>query len=96
MVSYKVNKAGLVDIIGAVGEKNIQGGDQQKLDVYANEIFIQTLINREIVCGIASEENDDFITVQGSDDSHNSKMSYLLIYYYLIPTKMFMIDQPSK
>lgn len=55
VVSYKVNKAGLVDIIGAVGEKNIQGEDQQKLDVYANEIFIQTLINREIVCGIASE-----------------------------------------
>jgi fructose-1,6-bisphosphatase I len=36
------------------------------LDVYANEVFIQTLINREIVCGIASEENDDFITVEGA------------------------------
>ena len=78
VVSYKVNKAGLVDIIGAVGEKNIQGQDQQKLDVYANEIFIQTLINREIVCGIASEENDDFITVQGSDKSNNSKYVVLM------------------
>jgi len=46
VVSYKVNKAGLVDIIGSVGEKNIQGEDQQKLDLYANDIFIQTLINR--------------------------------------------------
>jgi fructose-1,6-bisphosphatase I len=36
------------------------------MDVYANEVFIQTLINREIVCGIASEENDDFITVEGN------------------------------
>ena len=61
VVSYKVNKAGLVDIVGAAGEQNIQGEDQQKLDVYANDVFIQTLINREIVCGIASEENDDFI-----------------------------------
>lgn len=78
VVSYKVNKAGLVDIIGAAGEKNIQGEDQQKLDVYANEIFIQTLINREIVCGIASEENDDFITVQGSDDAHNNKYVVLM------------------
>lgn len=78
VVSYKVNKAGLVDIIGAVGEKNIQGEDQQKLDLYANEIFIQTLINREIVCGIASEENDDFITVQGSDDSHSNKYVVLM------------------
>lgn len=78
VVSYKVNKAGLVDIIGDVGEKNIQGEDQQKLDVYANEIFIQTLINREIVCGIASEENDDFITVQGSDNGNNNKYVVLM------------------
>ena len=73
VVNYQVNQAGLVDIIGAVGEQNIQGEDQQKLDVYANEVFIQTLINREIVCGIASEENDEFITVAGSDKSHNKR-----------------------
>ncbi|MFB0910105.1 MAG: class 1 fructose-bisphosphatase, partial [Flavobacterium sp.] len=78
VVNYKVNKAGLVDIVGDVGEQNIQGEDQQKLDVYANEIFIQTLINREIVCGIASEENDEFITVQGSDNSHNNKYVVLI------------------
>ena len=78
VVNYKVNKAGLVDIIGAVGEQNIQGEDQQKLDVYANEIFIQTLINREIVCGIASEENDEFITVEGSDKGHNNKYVVLM------------------
>ena len=78
VVSYKVNKAGLVDIIGGVGEKNVQGEDQQKLDVYANEVFIQTLINREIVCGIASEENDEFITVQGSDEGNNNKYVLLM------------------
>ena len=78
VVNYKVNKAGLVDIVGAAGEQNIQGEDQQKLDVYANEVFISTLINREIVCGIASEENDDFITVAGSDKSHNNKYVVLM------------------
>lgn len=78
VVSYKVNKAGLVDIVGAAGEQNIQGEDQQKLDVYANEVFIQTLINREIVCGIASEENDDFITVEGTDKCHNNKYVVLM------------------
>jgi fructose-1,6-bisphosphatase I len=78
IVSYKVNKAGLVDIIGAVGEQNIQGEEQQKLDVYANDIFIQTLTNREIVCGIASEENEEFITVEGSDKSHNNKYVVLM------------------
>lgn len=77
VVSYKVNKAGLVDIIGSAGEKNIQGEDQQKLDIYANEIFIRTLINREIVCGIASEENDEFIAVEGTDRSNRNK--YILL-----------------
>ena len=78
VVNYKVNKAGLVDIVGAAGEQNIQGEDQQKLDVFANETFIQTLINREIVCGIASEENDDYITVAGADNSHNNKYVVLM------------------
>jgi fructose-1,6-bisphosphatase I len=68
VVNYKVNKAGLVDIVETLGAEHSRE-DQQKLDVYANEIFIQTLINREIVCGIASEENDEFITVEGSDKS---------------------------
>lgn len=73
MVNHEVNKAGLVDITGAVGEKNVQGEDQQKLDVLANKIFIESLVNREIVCGIASEEEDDFITVEGlrSDNNNN-------------------------
>lgn len=78
VVTYKVSKAGLVDIIGAVGNTNIQGEDQQKLDVYANEVFIQTLINREIVCGIASEENDNFITIKGLDGGHNNKYVVLM------------------
>jgi fructose-1,6-bisphosphatase I len=78
VVNYKVNKAGLVDIVGAVGEQNIQGEDQQKLDVYANDIFMETLINREIVCGIASEENDDFIVIKGKDECHNNKYVVLM------------------
>ena len=78
VVSYKVNKAGLVDIIGAVGEQNIQGEEQQKLDVVADEQFIKAFEYGGEVCGIASEENDDFITVQGSDDSHNNKYVVLM------------------
>lgn len=78
VVNYKVNKAGLVDIVGAAGDQNIQGEDQQKLDVFANDTFIQTLINREIVCGIASEENDEYITVAGGDNGHNNKYVVLM------------------
>ena len=53
VVNHEVNKAGLVDILGGAGDYNVQGENQQKLDVYANQKFIQTLINRNIVCGIA-------------------------------------------
>lgn len=78
VVNHEVNKAGLVDIIGAYGETNIQGEDQQKLDVYANNTFIKTLTNREIVCGIASEENDDFITIAGCKNDHKNKYVVLM------------------
>ncbi|MFY0629747.1 MAG: class 1 fructose-bisphosphatase [Flavobacteriaceae bacterium] len=78
VVNHEVNKAGLVDIIGAAGDTNIQGEDQQKLDVYANDKFIQTLTNRNIVCGIASEEEDDFISINSQDENHQNKYVVLI------------------
>jgi len=78
VVNHEVNKAGLVDIIGAAGDTNIQGEDQQKLDVYANEKFIQTLTKRNIVCGIASEEEDDFIAINSQDENHQNKYVVLI------------------
>lgn len=78
VVNHKVNKAGLVDILGAAGDTNIQGEDQQKLDVFANDVFITTLTNREIVCGIASEEEDDFITIKGRNKKNDNKYVVLI------------------
>ena len=78
IVNYKVNKAGLVDILGAAGDTNIQGEDQQKLDVYANDVFMQTLVNREIVCGIASEEEDTFVTITGKQGTNENKYVMLI------------------
>jgi fructose-1,6-bisphosphatase I len=78
VVNHEVNKAGLVDILGAAGETNIQGEDQQKLDVYANEVFMSTLVNREIVCGIASEEEDEFVIIEGKNRSHDNKYVVLI------------------
>ena len=78
VVNHEVNKAGLVDVLGAAGDTNIQGEDQQKLDVFANEKFIKTLTNREIVCGIASEEEDDFISINSQDENHQNKYVVLI------------------
>lgn len=78
IVNREVNKAGITDIIGKVGKQNIQGEEQQKLDVIANEIFITALSQREVVCGIASEENDDFIQIKCTENAHLSKYVVLI------------------
>jgi len=78
VVNHKVNQAGLVDILGKFGTENIQGEEQQKLDVFANEVFIKTLSQREVVCGIASEENDDFIQLESCMNSEKSKYVVLI------------------
>ena len=78
MVNHEVNKAGLVDIIGAAGDTNVQGEDQQKLDVYANDLFIKAMTNRNIVCGIASEEEDHFVAINSQDENHQNKYVVLI------------------
>lgn len=59
VISREVNKAGLIDILGYKGKKNIHGEEVQKLDDFANAIFIQTLCHTGHLAGIASEEMDD-------------------------------------
>lgn len=61
MVNKKINKAGLIDIIGSSGEVNVHGENQQKLDVYADEVFISSLISSGECCGVATEENENEI-----------------------------------
>lgn len=62
MVNSKINRAGLVNIIGKSGIVNIQGENQQKLDIYADEVFINALRSSGECCGVATEENQDEIT----------------------------------
>ncbi len=69
IVNREVNKAGLVDILGATGDNNVQNEEVQKLDMYANQEFISALSVSGLCCGIASEENDDFISI----DKPNAK-----------------------
>lgn len=71
IVNREVNKAGIADILGKAGNENVQGEEQMKLDVFANNIFIEALSNRNIVCGIASEENEDFIEIKGDSLDNN-------------------------
>jgi len=78
IVSNDVRKAGLVDhILGAQGGQNVQGEEQQKLDVVADEAFIRAFQNGGEVCGIASEENDDFLAFD-SQRAHNA--NYVVLF----------------
>lgn len=65
VIQRDVRRAGLIDnILGEQGSINIQGEEQQKLDVIADEQFIKMLRNSGEVCGIASEENDEFVAFE--------------------------------
>jgi len=58
-VNREVNQAGLVDILGKAGSENVQGEQQQKLDIFADETFTNELRVSGECCGVASEENQD-------------------------------------
>ncbi|MCC7504077.1 MAG: fructose-1,6-bisphosphatase, partial [Saprospiraceae bacterium] len=73
IINREVNKAGLVNILGASDSgENTSGDMQQKLDVYANDKLIECLKNSGECCALASEENKDIILVPqvGSKKSH--------------------------
>ncbi len=61
IVNREIRIAGLADINGLYGATNIQGEQQQKLDVYANNQFINALKHGGQCAAIASEENEDLI-----------------------------------
>ncbi len=61
MVNTKIRRAGLVEILGKAGSINVQGETQQKLDIYADEVFIDALLSSGECCGLASEENQSEI-----------------------------------
>ncbi|QXV64268.1 class 1 fructose-bisphosphatase [Mucilaginibacter sp. 21P] len=61
IVNREVNKAGLMDILGHANTVNIQGEEQQKLDIFANEQFISALTSGGECCIVASEETEDII-----------------------------------
>lgn len=63
-VNREVNKAGLVDILGRAGSENVQGEEQQKLDVYADITFMDELRASSECCAVASEENQDIIVFE--------------------------------
>jgi fructose-1,6-bisphosphatase I len=63
MIAREVRRAGLADILGYTGEINVQGEEVKKLDEYANEVIFKALDHTGHLCGMASEEEEDFIPI---------------------------------
>jgi fructose-1,6-bisphosphatase I len=63
VISREVNKAGLVDVLGATGKINVQGEQVQKLDFFANQIIIQRMQHVGELCCMGSEEDPDIIEI---------------------------------
>ncbi len=78
VVSREVNRAGLADILGEVGETNVQGEDVQKLDAYANDHFVRALSDNCHVSAIASEENENLIQTDPDDRNRPGKYAVAL------------------
>ncbi len=68
IISAKVSKAGLSNILGATDETNVSGDVVQKLDVLANELLIQHLSDSGQFFALASEELDEAIFPEKGKD----------------------------
>lgn len=71
-INREVTKAGLVDIFGTSGAENKTGDDQQKLDVYANDMFIESFRAGSEICAVASEELEDIVQLD-SETARNGR-----------------------
>ncbi|SFM67266.1 class 1 fructose-bisphosphatase [Thermodesulforhabdus norvegica] len=63
IIHREVSKAGLVDILGSTGSRNVYGEQVQKLDDFANHTIIRRVMHTGHVCAIASEEDADIVEV---------------------------------
>jgi fructose-1,6-bisphosphatase I len=76
LVWREVSFAGLVDILGLTGDKNIHGEAVKKLDIFANERIIQAMDHGGHLCGMASEESDGIIPIPNK----YPKGKYILVF----------------
>ena len=53
----------LAGVLGAAGQENIQGEDQKKLDIIANDVFIDSLQSSGLLAAVASEEMDEHYAI---------------------------------
>lgn len=76
IIAATVRRAGILHVFGSAGAINIQGEDQQKLDVFANEVLKNSMRHTGRVCVMASEEDEEVITTDG----HGPRGKYAVLF----------------
>lgn len=76
LIAHKMKRAGLADILGQAGNVNVQGEEQQKLDIYADELLFQLNDHTGRLCAMASEEREGMMEIP----EPYQKGSYILVY----------------
>lgn len=75
-ISHLVNQGNINDILGSIGKENVQGEEQQKLDVIANDIFLDNLKRTWNFTAMASEELEYIYSIP----SYYPTGKYLLVF----------------
>jgi fructose-1,6-bisphosphatase I len=72
-LSHEVAQGALIGLLGSAGSGNVQGEVQQKLDIIANDQLMAGVKGCQSLAGLASEEMELPVAVQGTGD-------YLLLF----------------
>ena len=67
-ISDVIRRGALGDVLGSAGSENIQGETQKKLDVIANDVMVDLLAESGVVAGLASEEMEAPVVIDGGAD----------------------------
>jgi len=76
-INAGLNKAGLINLAGVAGHRNVHNEEVKKLDIIANEAFTAALKNGVSCAGIGSEEWDDILVF---DDVKNNTSKYVVLF----------------
>jgi fructose-1,6-bisphosphatase I len=76
IISREVTKAGLVDILGFTGERNVQGEKVRKLDEFAHDVICHRMAQSRHICVMGSEEDADPIEIPDNVE----KGEYVLLF----------------
>jgi fructose-1,6-bisphosphatase I len=80
MIEAKIRLAGLSNVLGAYGATNVQGEQQQKLDVYANEALLHCLGLRDSVAALVSEEDEEPVTFDRVAGVNSETGKYIIVF----------------